>query len=451
MFKGVAGILIPVLSIALVGAGFWGYQENQEKNTILIKAENQYQRAFHDLNFHIDSLHDELGKSLVVNSRRQLSPSLANVWRLSYAAQNDVGQLPLTLMPFNKTEEFLSRIADFSYRVAVRDLNKEPLTDKEYQTLQNLYAHSKTIQNDLDDVQTKVLEHQLRWMDVEVALAQDDKKADNTIIDGFKTIEKKVQEYPEIDWGPGMNNVIKKADEKGKNLKGSLVTEEQAKQSALRFLGMESNSKITRVEQSGKGSNYQVFSVQVDSDPNINLDVTKVGGHVVWMLKNRPVDESNISTEQAKDKAKEFLETHNYKSMVPIGLDQFEDNIIITFAYQKDGVVIYPDVVNVKVALDNGEVIGFQSTEYIFNHKERTIPKAQVTKEVARQKVNPKLKVLSTRFAMVNNPDGNEVLAYEFTTLFDKNHYKIYINALTGEEELVEKITSGDILPQEIK
>jgi len=451
MFKGIVGILIPVLVIALVGAGFWGYQENQEKNSILIKAENQYQRAFHDLNYHVDSLHDEIGKSLVVNSRRQLSPSLANVWRLSYAAQSDVGQLPLTLMPFNKTEEFLAKIADFSYRVAVRDLSKEPLTNKEYGTLKELYVHSKEIQNDLDQVQTKVIDKQLRWMDVEIALAQEDKKTDNTIIDGFKTIEKKVQEYPEINWGPGMSNIEKKSQEKGKNLKGSLITAEQAKLNALHFLNLSPNDQKVRVEQSGKGSNYQVFSVEVEKDPKVNMDVTKVGGNVVWMLKNRSVNESRLTIDQAEKKATEFLESHNYKSMVPIGVDEFDNTKIFTYVYEQNGIAIYPDAVSVKVALDNGEVIGFQSTDYAFNHKKRTIPSPKISKDIARGKVNPNLQVLSTRQAVVNNTDGNEVTTYEFTTEFDKNHYKIYINSITGEEELVEKMQDDGILPKKNK
>ncbi|TGU55139.1 hypothetical protein EN829_069660, partial [Mesorhizobium sp. M00.F.Ca.ET.186.01.1.1] len=95
---------------------------------------------------------DELGKSLVVNSRRQMTPTLTNVWRLAYAAQSDVGQLPLTLMPFSNTEEMLSRVADFSYRVAVRDLDKEPLSDKEYGTLKSLHKQAQDIQDQLRNV-----------------------------------------------------------------------------------------------------------------------------------------------------------------------------------------------------------------------------------------------------------------------------------------------------------
>ena len=59
-----------------------------------------------------------------MNSRSSLSPALADVWRLTSEARSDVGQLPLTLMPFNKTEEFLANIGDFSYRATIRDLEK---------------------------------------------------------------------------------------------------------------------------------------------------------------------------------------------------------------------------------------------------------------------------------------------------------------------------------------
>jgi spore germination protein len=63
VYRRIAAILFPIAVIALIGTVVWGYQENQDKNAVLIKAENQYQRAFHELNFHLDQLQDELGKT----------------------------------------------------------------------------------------------------------------------------------------------------------------------------------------------------------------------------------------------------------------------------------------------------------------------------------------------------------------------------------------------------
>lgn len=188
----IRGILIGVLAVGVAGTAYWGYQEHQEKNAVLLNAENTYQRAFHDLTYQVDLLHDKIGTTLAMNSRQSLSPSLIEVWRLTSEAHSDVGQLPLTLLPFNKTEEFLSKIGNFSYRTAVRDLDKEPLSKDEYNTLKVLYKQSGDIQNDLRKVQHMVLKNNLRWMDVELALASGKETTDNTIIDGFKAVEKTV-------------------------------------------------------------------------------------------------------------------------------------------------------------------------------------------------------------------------------------------------------------------
>src|SRR5699024_11777751 len=77
-------------------------------------------------------------------------------------------------MPFNKTEEFLSNIGDFTYRTAVRDLQEKPLSDKEVKTLQNLYEQSGDLKDELRNVQHTVLDENLRWMDVQLALRSEE-------------------------------------------------------------------------------------------------------------------------------------------------------------------------------------------------------------------------------------------------------------------------------------
>jgi len=447
VYGATARILFPIALVALVGAGMWGYQEHNEKNSVLIKAENSYQRAFHDLTYHIDKLHDELGKSLVVNSRRQMTPTLTNVWRLSYAAQADVGQLPLTLMPFNKTEEMLSRVADFSYRVAVRDLNKEPLSEKEYGTLKSLHKQAADIQDQLRSVQANVIDKQLRWMDVETALASDDKKSDNTIIDGFHTIEKKVQEYPDLDWGVGIQSLDKKKQQRIKGIDGKPIGPDEAKRAALDFLGMKDGDKKVEVNENGKGQEYTAYSVRIPSKDNksaINMDVTKRSGKVVWMMNERNVGEEKLSMKQAEEHGRTFLNKHGYANMVVSEIDSYERSALFTFVPMQDDVRIYPDSVIVEVALDNGEVTAFNATEYLFNHKKRILSKPKLSKEEARKKVNPSVKVTNQRLALIEGKnDGNEVLTWELSGSFEGSAYLIYVNALTGEEEEVVKMDTG--------
>src|SRR5699024_9840656 len=190
-------IAIVFLSVGIFSVGLWGYKEHEEKNAILIQAENTYQRAFHELSYHMDLLYDKIGISLAMNSNEQLSPQLVEVWRLTSEAHGNVSQLPLSLLPFSRTEEFLSEIGDFTYQTAVRDLEKTPLTEEEQATLNELYDQAKEIKEELREVQYLTLKDNLRWMDVQLALATEDEPLDNTIIDGFKTVEKKVEGYAE--------------------------------------------------------------------------------------------------------------------------------------------------------------------------------------------------------------------------------------------------------------
>lgn len=447
VYGAISRVLFPVCLVGMVGVGVWGYQEHNEKNSILIKAENQYQRAFHDLNFHMNKLHDELGKSVVLNTRKQLAPCLTNVWRLAYTSQNDVGQLPLTLMPFNSTEEFLSKVADFSYEVAVRDLNQQPLSEKEYKTLNALYQNSKKIQKELTGVQTKVIDSKLRWMDVETALAKQQQPGDNTIIDGFKTIDKKVQEFPEMEWGMTVQNMETKRQQRIKGISGKTINEQQAIDIAKKFVGkIASGDKVT-VEKNGKGMQYNAFSIRItrkNASP-INMDVTKKGGKVVWLLNEREVKQVKMNLDQAENSAKKFLKEKGYGEMVATERDTYGGLGVFTFVPKVEDVLIYPDSVTVKVALDNGDVNGFHAVEYLFNHKQRIIPKAKISAQRARTMINPHVKINESRLAMIQGKNnGKEVLAYEFSGQFENDVYMIYINAQTGEEEEVIKMNVGE-------
>ncbi|EJW18113.1 sporulation protein YpeB [Paenibacillus alvei DSM 29] len=285
MYKRLSAVMFPIFALLFVGAIVWGYQEHQEKNSILIKAENQYQRAFHDLTYHVDKLHSELGQTLAVNSKSQgmHRKGLVNVWRITSQAQNEISQLPLTLLPFNKTEDFLSRISNFSYRAAVRDLTKQPLSDDEVKILKTLHQNAAQISQDLQQVQNKVLKDNLRWMDVETAMASEQKTMDNTIIDGFKTVDKKVSAYPELNWGPSISSVYTKRSVK--MLKGNPLSEQQIKEKAEKFLVKKPNEPV-QVRKNGKGTDYEsytVFTKLKDDGSALTLDYTNQGFLMSYM------------------------------------------------------------------------------------------------------------------------------------------------------------------------
>lgn len=450
MYARLSSILFPIATLLFIGAIIWGYQEHQEKNSVLIKAENQYQRAFHELSHHMGRLHDELGQTLAVSSSSQgmQRKGLVNVWRLTSEAQNEINQLPLALLPFNKAEQFLARISNFAYRTAVRDLNKQPLTPQEMKTMKSLYKTSETVNKEIGKVQDAVIADHLRWMDVEVAIASENNPSDNTIIDGFKAVDKELGAYPENEWGPSAMSTDRKLS--SATLDGGEVTAEEVKRMAIQFLGPQGVSGEATVSEDGKKTDMPVYSVTVKSknDTAIQLDYTRKGGHLLWFMNPRDVKTRKLNFDTARNKASQFLVRHNYKNMTPINYDEYDNVAVFTYAQTLENVRIYDDKVTVRVALDTGEVVGIQATDHVFAKKLLTPGKPKLSKQQAQLGLNPDFRVEDYSLAVIENDMKQSVLCHEFVGKINDHRYRIFMNAETGVEDSIEEIPeSAKALP----
>ena len=448
----IRGIIIGVLAVGVAGTAYWGYQEHREKNAILINAENNYQRAFHDLTYQMNLINDKIGTTLAMNSRHSLSPSLVEVWRLTSEAHSNVGQLPLTLLPFNKTEEFLASIGKFSYQTAVRDLDKEPLSKEEYETLKVLYKQSGDIQKELRNVQHMALKNNLRWMDVELAIASGKEATDNTIIDGFKTVEKTVSGYDESDFGPTFANMQKK-DDNFKKIKGKPISKKEATSIAKKYMKFDNNAEV-KVTESGKGSDYGFYSVSIrnkETGQEGSMDITKKAGYPIWFINYREVNEGKISLNDANLKAATFLKDNGYKNLELFESSQYDNTGVFNFVTTENNIRIYPEAIKVEVALDNGDIIGFSAEEYLKSVTDtREVKKPVLTSEQARAKVNPNFRVMEERQSIIVNDLNKEVLCYEFLGTIEDDTYRIFINAEDGVEEEVEKLKNAEDVYDEV-
>jgi len=446
MYARLSSIMFPIATLLFVGAIVWGYQEHQEKNSVLIKAENQYQRAFHDLSHHMGRLHDQLGETLAVSSASHgmQRKGLVNVWRLTSQAQNEINQLPLAMLPFNKAEQFLSRISSFAYRTAVRDLTKQPLTQPEIKMMKSLYKASETVNQELGKVQDAVIKDRLRWMDVEVAMASENGPHDNSIIDGFKSMDKHMGAYPESDWGPSAMSTDRKLS--SADLEGRTMSVEEIKRKALDFLGPQARAGEVHVSEDGSHTDLPAYTVSVKgkSGAVIQLDYTRKGGHLLWFMNPRDVKTRNINFDTARNKGSQFLVRNDYKNMTPISYDEYDHVAVFTYARTIDGVKIFPDKVTVRVALDNGEIVGMQASDHVFAKKLLTPGKPKLNKEQVQKGLNPEFRVENHSLAVIENDLREPTLCHEFVGRVNDHRYRIYLNAENGLEENIEQIPDAE-------
>ena len=109
--------------------------------------------------------------------------------------------------------------------------------------------------------------------------------------------------------------------------------------------------------------------------------------------------------------------------------------ITVNYAYKQGEVLIYPDLIKVKIALDNGEIIGLETTGYLNCHYERQIPTPKISIEDARKNLSDKIEIKSEGLAMIPTEWKTETFCYEFKGKVEDIEFIAYINAETGEEE----------------
>ena len=188
-------------------------------------------------------------------------------------------------------------------------------------------------------------------------------------------------------------------------------------------------------------SNYG-FSIKKNNDETVNISISKKGGHVISMNANRDVNTESITKEQADEKGKQYLESKGFSNMKETYYLKQDGIVTINYAYNQDNVVMYPDLIKVKVALDNGEILGLESTGYLNNHQKRDISNVKITKEEAKKNLNKNLEITSEGMAVIPTEWKTEILCYEFKGKVDEREFLVYINAENGKEEDVLVITN---------
>ena len=247
-------------------------------------------------------------------------------------------------------------------------------------------------------------------------------------------------EYPTLIYdGPFSEHLI---EQKPRELTGSQITFDQAKKIAADFIGADKIKDIRRGSDStGFIKTYGLEVIPKENAVNpIYMSITKTGGHIAWMLDNRHVGSKKLSLEEINQKAVEFMNKKGFKDMVPTYSMINNDTGVVNFAYTQDKVIIYPDLIKIKVALDNGEIVGWEAQKYLMSHRARKIKQPLLTEDEASKYISSSIKTKEGRLALIPTDNGNEVLTYEFKGDYRGDEFLIYINANNGNEEKILKL-----------
>lgn len=412
------------------------------KNETKTASQNTYNMAFYEVVDYVQNVETYLAKSLISSTPEHGAETLTNVWREANLAQAYLSQLPIESQELANTEKFLNQVSDYSYSLSRKNIYNESLSDEDLKNLKDLHNYSVELENTLNQLSDDINSGRIKWDELTnkgtTAFAQ---QVSTSSMDGFSNLEENFHQYSGLIYDGAFSEHLTNGEKKG--LTGDDIDEDIAKQKAIDFIGKDN---VQNIESLGFSENATIpeynFSVKTNSENSISIAISKKGGHIVYMNSNRDVNSEIISQEEANVKGKEFLNNHGFMNMKETYYLKQDGIVTINYAYVQNDVVVYSDLIKVKVALDNGEVLGIETTGYLNNHIQRDTSNVKISKESAKKTLNKNLQIASEGLAIIPTEFQTEILCYEFKGKVDDKEFLVYINAENGREEDILIITN---------
>lgn len=439
-------ILTLVLAAFLITAlGYWSYNQMLSRRMAETALNNKYNLAFYNLVNSIQNMEVNLSKALVGEETRQDAQIFMQLWQESVAAQASLGQIPVTDVTVARTIKFLNQVGAYAQTMAVQTSGGKAKTDEQWQTLQNLYKQAGQLNEEMHSVGAELASGRLVMSELSRESRQALRRQGPKLANGnFETIDKDMQQFPTLIYDGPFSEHLNKRTALG--LQGEQISPEMARNNALVF--NEQIAETTYIANVARKDNGRIPSYRVEITPRpvrngerITMGISQQAGRVIWMLNSRNIGGAQLTIDQAVDKAASFLAERDFRDMESTYYEIRNNMATINFAATQGGVILYPDLVKVSVALDNGQVVGFEAYNYWMSHRLRELPDPVLTVAQAAEKLSPRLTNISPgRLALIPKTFDQETLTYEFQGSLDNDVFLLYIDAVTGEEVRVLRV-----------
>lgn len=434
-------IFLAIIFILLILVGILGYKLYQKNNEEILVSENMYNKSLYELADYMNNVKNYLAKSTISTSNKHGAETLTSLWREANLAQTYLSMLPIESQELENTEKFLNQVSEYSYSLSRKNINGENLDEQDLKNLENLHKYSTDMCNVILQISSDLNSGNLTWNDLKSDNSAQYAMEVSSNIGISENIEDNFHEYEGLIYDGAYSEHITSMDKKG--LTGSDVSEEEAQNIAKKFIGENDVQEMAKYGISENGDiKVYTFSAKTKTHDSVMISVSKKGGHIVYMNANRDVNSEKIEEKDVDEIGKKYLASKGFKNMKETYFLKNNGVITVNYAYEQDGVIIYPDLIKVKIALDNGEILGIETTGYLSNHTNRDLSKIKISKEDAKNTLNKELNIISEGLAIIPTEWKSEILCYEFKGKIEDTEYLVYINAETGEEEDILIITN---------
>lgn len=424
-------VAVSILGATTAGLGIaYGITQSQA-SVYSTQLENTYQKNYYELVDNVNSADVKMSKLINAQSPTYQKKLLMEVSDTAKSMQNNISNLPLTGENVLENVSFINQLAGYTSTLQDKISNGQNLTESDLLTIEELHYSLMTMKENLNKMSANmnngysILEASSR-MDGDVSAFSVD----------FAKIKATDMDYPTMIYdGPFSDSVV---NAKIEGLDGSNITREKAHKVIDTTFKDVSSIKYNS-ETKGKFETFN-FNLNTSDNQNLYVQVTKKGGNILSVSGQTNTDTKNIDMATAEKIALKFVEDNGIENVKCVWSDELKNEAYLNIAPVQDGIILYPDLIKVKVDMQYGNVIGYDAVSYFTNHKDRALGNATASKSIAKAQVPEEYTVKSYALVLAPLDYNREVLCYEFACEKDNIEYYFYYNAQTGEQENILKV-----------
>ena len=420
--------ILSFFSAGLLALGGLYYKEHKDLIRYKIMLENSYSEALETLNNSVNNISLNLEKVVYVKSAKNLSAYAAEIFSEAEIGKQALSKLPVQYGSLSTLNKFLSQVGNYALSFSKNIISGNSLTEKQTEELTLLSDTADKVSDVISGVQITFNNMDYWTSELDQKLKENIDSA--TLADVLSEMEEDLSDYPTLIYdGPYSDHIINKEPLLTANAQS--INETEAK-TILQNTFKEIEEINLEDFQNGKIPCYRF------TNSNLTAAISKKGGYIVYLSKQRNIGQINFSYEQALSKANRFLKDIGFINMIDTYYFTTDGIMTINFAYLDGQTICYTDLIKVGVALDNGEIVFFESSGYITNHSDRAFQTPSHTEQEAAAVISSDLTIEQSAIALIPTSGGSEVRCYEFLCKNAKgDEMLIYINTKTLESEQI--------------
>ena len=400
-----------------------------------IQLENVYKRNYYDLVDSVNTADTNISKLLASSNENYQAKMLREVSQSAKEMQDSIASLPLEGDNVLQSVRFINQMSGYTQILEEKLAQGGQLSEQDLQTLSQMHDTLSQMKQHLNQMSYRMFED---YDIFENSIGTDGEYSQFS--GDFSQIKTDGTDYPTMIYdGPFSDSVVNK---KVEGLTGDVLSSEDV---LKKIKDVFKNEKQARYQgqADGRFSTYN-FEVTTFDNQVLFVQATKQGGHILTVSGNAETQTKTLNIEDAKKVALNFVKANGVENGEVVWFQELDNQAYFNITPTQSGIVLYPDLVKVKVDMNVGDVIGYDAISYWTNHTGRSLSLSGISKQEAEQKIDKSFEIKNSRVVLSPLDFNREVVCWEFECLRDGATYYIYLNHQTGQEENILKVVETE-------